>query len=198
MIPEFLPVGAHQGAGPGPGPAAAWAQARAQGPGPAQRPRPGLQSFSPRPGPGQSLGMRLTCMMPGMPRTFLMRLLWILPGSGHLKQSQAPSRQFPDHWKRCQAEQNHQNLCKSTNMPRVGLRILLFESHSHFLSVGNPPNPSNPIKIYQKSTGAGFAYRDTLWANPITGSNGKSPCGFVGPFEVQPFEVPRSIREALL
>ena len=67
---------------PGAQRAAAWAQARAQGPGPAQRPRPRLQSFSPRPDPGQSLGIRLTCMMPGMPRTFLIRLLWILPGSG--------------------------------------------------------------------------------------------------------------------
>ena len=63
-------------AGPGPR-ARAWAQARARGPGPAQRPRPRLQSFSPRPGTGQSLGMHSTCMIPGMPRAFIICSLWI-------------------------------------------------------------------------------------------------------------------------
>ena len=60
-------------------------------------------------------------------------------------------------------------------MARFGLRIRLFEPQSHFLSMGKHPGISNPTKIQQKSTGAGFAYRDTLWGNPITGSNGKSP-----------------------
>ena len=76
------------------GPAAAWAQARAQGPGPAQRPRPRLQSFSPRPGPGQSLGMHSTCMIPGMPRAFIIRLFWVLAGSGPAEATPRSSRQF--------------------------------------------------------------------------------------------------------
>ena len=84
LEPGPWPLGGSWALGPGLGTgrrrpgaqrAAAWAQARAQGPGPAQRPRPELESFSPRPCEGQSLGIRLTCMMPGMPRTFLIRLL---------------------------------------------------------------------------------------------------------------------------
>ena len=115
----------------------------------AQWPRPRLQSFSPKPCPGQSLGICPTCMMPGMPHAFLIRLPWILQGSGHLKLSEDPSRQFPDHWKRCQTKQNLQNPSKSTNMARFRLRIRLFESHSHFLSIGKPPRSPNPTKIEQ-------------------------------------------------
>ena len=74
---------------------------------------------------------------------------WILPGAGHLKQSQAPSRWFTDHWKRCQTDQNHQNPSRSTNMRWFGLRIRLFESQSHFLCIGKPPKIPNPTKIPQ-------------------------------------------------
>ena len=105
--------------------------------------------FSPRPGPGQSLGIHLTCMIPGMPLPFIICLLWILPGSGHRKQSQVSSRWFTNHWKRCQTGQNHQNPSKSANMARFGLRIRLFESHSHFLFIGKPRRSPNPIKMSQ-------------------------------------------------
>ena len=38
---------------------------------------------------------------------------------------------------------------KLTNMAWLGLRIRLFESHSHFLSIGKPPRSPNTTKIYQ-------------------------------------------------
>ena len=94
------------------------------------------------PGPGQSLGVYLTYMISSMPRAFIICLLWILPGSVHLKRSQASSRWFTSHWKRCHTKQKHQNPSKSTNMARFGLRIRVFESHSHFLLIGNPPRPT--------------------------------------------------------
>ena len=74
--------------------------------------------FSPRPGPGQSLGMRLTCMMPGMPR---------ITGNDAKLNKSSKSLQ-------------------STNMIRFRTKKPLFESHSHFLSVGKPPRLQNPTK----------------------------------------------------
>ena len=121
------------------------------------RGRPGIMQVrhvpSLWPGPGQSQGMQPTCMIPGMPWAFIICLLWILPSSGHRKHSQASSRWFTNQWKLCQTKQNNKNPSKWTNMGRFGLRIRLFESQSHFLSIGKPPRPSKSNQNTSESTG---------------------------------------------
>ena len=51
-----------------------------------------------------------------------------------------------DCWKRYQNYQNPENRRKWNHMARFGLRIRLFEAHSHFQSIATPPDPKSHRK----------------------------------------------------
>ena len=76
-----------------------------------------------------------------------------LTGSRDLQGTLGGSWDLPeaasDQRKRYQNHQNCENRRKWTHMARFGLRIRLFESHSHFLSIANPPDPKSHWKNRQ-------------------------------------------------
>ena len=88
----------------------------------------------------------------------------------------SPNRKIrkSDHRKRTRNGQNHDNRRKWTHMARFGLRIGLFESHSHFQSIADPPGPQIRRKI-PKSTLSEQSKNPKIRESAGVGGNGRSP-----------------------
>ena len=122
---------------------------------PAQRPparplsplRPGLEPPGRAWSIGSTSGSRGTT--PGSVRILPGSLRTLLGSLRTLRRSRDLPEEASDHRKRYQNDQNHENRRKWTHMPQFGLRIGVFESHSHFQSIANPPRHQIPRENHQ-------------------------------------------------